>query len=396
MQGSPVTQTQRAFALEIDAARVGQRYEAAGVPCSDSPLHDLALALAASPVWLEAGPALLLVREDGPGTLGILGSFTAEMASSIQAMEWQIDFSLNRLRYVSYQQVEADCKILAAQLTETLGREELEDSRFVAIPRGGRNVLGILSYILDIRGDNRTSDSGRTVIAIDDCAISGLRCAEFLAEETAERVVFAHLYSHPDLRAAVERREPRVQACLGARDLADYAPEDLGAEYDMWKSDWESRSDQRAYWAGHPEHICFPWNEPDITVLNRAANRTEAGWRVVPPDSCVKNRHRPNPQIVVQIQSAGSGEIQPSPSTLFGELAGKVLVANVDSGECIQLEGTAADMWRAVLQHEDLDQATRSLCDLYAVGENELRPDLEELIASLTDKGMLGPDHGGT
>ncbi|MEE9208712.1 MAG: PqqD family protein [Gemmatimonadota bacterium] len=396
MQGSPVTQTQRAFTLDIDAAKVGQRYAAAGVPCSDSPLHDLALALAASPVWLGAGPALLVVREDGPGTIGILGSFTAQMASSIQAMEWQIDFSLNRLRYVSYQRVEADCEILAAQLTDTLGHEELANSRFVAIPRGGMNVLGILSYILDTRGDSQSSGSSKTVIAVDDCAISGLRCAEFLAEDTAERVVFAHLYSHPDLRAAVESREPRVQACLGARDLVDHAPEDLGGEYESWRTNWESKTDPRAYWAGHPEHVCFPWNEPDITVLNRAANRTEPGWRVVPPAACVKNRHRPNPQVVVQTQPAAHGKIQPPPAALFGELSGKVLVANLDSGECIELEGSAADMWRAVLRHEDLDQATRSLCDLYSVGESELRPDLEELIASLTEKGMLGPDRGAT
>lgn len=395
MQGSPVTQTQRAFALDIDAARVGRRYAAAGVPCSDSPLHDLALALAASPVWVGAGPALIVVREDGPGMLGFLGSFAPELESSIQAMEWQIDFSLDRLHYASYEQVEADCEILAARLRETLSLDEMANSRFVAIPRGGRSVLGILSYMLDIRGDRPGSGPGQTVIAVDDCAISGLRCGEFLAQESAEQVVFAHLYSHPDLRTAIERREPRVRACLAARDLVDHAPEDLGAEYVTWKSDWESRSDQRAYWAGHPEHICFPWNEPDITVWNRAADRTEPGWRVVPPASCVKNRHLPNPQVVVQIQLAGAGPIRPLHSTLFGELCGVLVVANVESGECIRLEGSAADMWRAVVRHGELDEATRLLCAEYSVEEAELRPDLDELIASLVEKGMLGTESGG-
>ncbi|MEN8144864.1 MAG: PqqD family peptide modification chaperone [Gemmatimonadota bacterium] len=394
MHGSPVTQTQRAFALDIDAARVGRRYAAAGVPCSDTPLHDLASALAASPVWKDAGPVLLVVREDGPGRLGILGDFPPQLASSIQTMEWQIDFSLDRLRYVSYQQVEADCAILAAQLTERLGREELADCRFVAIPRGGWNVLGILSYMLDIQDHRQDPDSEQTVIAVDDCALSGLRCAEFLEQDTAERVVFAHLYSHPELRAAVENREPRVLACLGARDLVDHAPDDLGGKYEGWKSEWEARSDRRAYWAGHAEHICFPWNEPDVSVWNPASRSTEAGWRVVPPSACVKNRIRPNPNVSVQVQPPAAGELRPLPSTLFGELSGKVLVANVDSGECLELKGTAADMWNAILRHENVDQAVQSLCDLYAVRDSELRPDLNELIASLTSKGVLGPGQG--
>jgi hypothetical protein len=116
------------------------------------------------------------------------------------------------------------------------------------------------------------------VIVVDDCALSGARFHHFLRTVRANRIVFAPLYSPPELRAAILQREPRVVCCLSARNLAGHRLTAQPRETDTW------------YWSGHVEPLCFPWNEPDRTFWNPAAKRWELAWRIVPPELCPKNR----------------------------------------------------------------------------------------------------------
>ncbi len=196
----------------------------------------------------------------------------------------------DRLRYVDYRQAEQDCEILAAKILERWSRSELEGASFAAIPRGGLIVLGMLSYALGLKTAQLREGPG-PLFLVDDCALTGARFASRLKTTDHREVVFVHLYSHPDLRRAIEEKEERVVACVAARDLTDMAPESFPDPERLaeWRRKWRERLGER-YWYGQPEPVCFAWNEPDRPFWNEATGEVEDGWRLLPPHLCLKTR----------------------------------------------------------------------------------------------------------
>ena len=104
----------------------------------------------------------------------------------------------------------------------------------------------------------------RPLIVVDDCALSGVRLSQFLRGCGSSRVLFAPLYSHPELRTAIRRLEPRIEDVLSAADI-------LGERIEADLAE--------GYWRGDTEPLAFPWNEPDRSIWNPAAERWEAAWR---------------------------------------------------------------------------------------------------------------------
>lgn len=336
----------------------------------------------------------LVVRKEPEPLLGVVGRFDAAGRSRLEGLRWQIETALPEMRYVGYEQAERDCEILAEKLVERFGREELRSFRFTAVPRGGFVVLGMLSYILGLSQEQLETphSSEAPLVVVDDCALSGDRFRRFLARTENERVVFAHLYSPLELRRAVEARERGV-VCIGAHDLVDHAPDRQGGGYAAWRERWLRRMDDRGYWVGQPEHVCFAWNEPDISIWNPVTEREEGGWRLVPPKLCLKNRPAPGAEVPpVQVQSAGRGPLKPSPAVLFGELEGEVVVGDIDSGASFVLEGAGADMWRAIVEYGGLEEATSSLLEEYEVDEETLKRDLESFAENLLEQRLLVHD----
>ena len=125
--------------------------------------------------------------------------------------------------YVDYAEAERACERLAASLSGEFGTDDLRRFAYQAIPRGGLIVLGILSYVLDLPATcfNSDADPGRPLVIVDDCALSGARFGRELKSAGSRAVVFAHLYSHPELRSAILRAEPGVEFCVAARNLED-------------------------------------------------------------------------------------------------------------------------------------------------------------------------------
>ena len=252
-------------------------------------LRALGRALAASPRFKEMSQAVLVVRTEEPMRLALLGRFSSAEIVRAEALPSILDKGLRRLRYVSYGDAEDAARSLAGQLMDGLGAETLARCRFVGLPRGGLIVMGMLAYLLDLRAE-QIGDSGRSVngmtdntaplVVVDDCALSGLRFAETLEQTVAPSVVFAHLFSHPSLRESIWEHEPRVSGCYAGQDLRDLADELLDEDRAVWEERWHRRSDGRAYWFGLPEHVCFPWNEPDITRDHEG--RIPAGRRSLP------------------------------------------------------------------------------------------------------------------
>ncbi|HUP01091.1 MAG TPA: PqqD family peptide modification chaperone [Gemmatimonadota bacterium] len=355
----------------------------------------LAAALTASPLWKGMEEAILVLRPGPRPLLSVLGHFDEAEAARVRALTGHLPAALSRLRYVGYPEAERACERLASRLSERLGADAVSEAFFVAIPRGGLVVLGLLAYSLDLRSEQLETfpPPGSTLVIVDDCSLTGLRFARFLEGWPDRRIAFAPLYSHPDLRRAIVAREPEVIACESGDDLHDHAPERLGAEYEAWRRRWTLRSDPRCYWIGQPDHLCFPWSEPTVAFWNPVTEKEEAGWRIGSPERCYANRLRARTR-PVQVQPRAAGPLGPSPTVVFGELNGDVLAADTESGAAIRLEGPAADMWRAIVERGTADGALRRLLDIYAVEEGRLREDLARFIGELKDRGFLGPDEG--
>lgn len=358
-------------------------------------LHALASALSISPLWAEMPGATLIVRTAPEPLLGVVGCFDEADRVRLGALRWQLEYVLPRLRYVSYAQAEEDCERLAARLVKRFGQDELRDFRFAAIPRGGFIVLGMLAYILGLRRSELEPPHlpDAPLVVVDDCTLSGVRFGQFLERIENPLVIFAHLYSPPELRQAIEVREPGRVTCLSARDLRDHAPENLGEEYPAWRKRWLQRMGRHGYWVGQYEQVCFAWNEPDVGFWNPVTEREETGWRFVPPQLCLKNRPASGAKpITVEAQPQGKGPLRPSSRVLFGEFEGQVVVGNLETEESFVLEDVGVDIWQAVVEHGDLDAAADALLESYEVDGATLRADLRGFVEDLLSRGLLEDD----
>lgn len=371
-------------------------------PEGDGPgrLVELARALASSPAWSEMPDAILVVRTQPPAGLALIGRFSPGQVARIEVLPGQLRSQLSHLRYVSYQQAEEDCELLGERLVSHFGTSEVRDFTYVAIPRGGLIVLGMLSYVLGLRratvaGAPAPGASGTPVVVVDDSALTGLRFGEFLRGQGDTQVIFAHLYSHPDLRSAILAREPRMTHVLAARDLTDVAPDLMGDDYPEWKSRWTQRANGACYWVGRPEHVCYPWAEPDFTLWNPVSMREEAGWRVVPPAATLKNRFVDGGPERLQLQPPSSGAIRVADRTYHGTLDGDAVVANLETGEVVRLRGVAAEIWRQLVAAGDPEDAVEVISRLYDADLETIRADVEQTVHRLVTRGLLAVDPAG-
>jgi hypothetical protein len=264
------------------------------------------------------------------------------------------------LRYISYAQAEDDSMHLAERLRQRFGAAPRNEFYYVAMPRGGYIVLGMLAYALDLPRDRLALPDApeAPVVIVDDCALSGARFKQFLSGLSSSRVVFAHLYSPPELRAAIEEQEPRVIACVSAHDLEDQGPRLLGEEHAPWQERFRRMRGEEAYWFGQYAKIGFAWNEPATGCWNGATNQLERGWNLLPPELCLKHRAAADPKTArIVIQEDGPGPIVPAATILFADFDDVILVGESRTGSNYALRGVAADMWRALVKLGDLGQA---------------------------------------
>lgn len=289
---------------------------------------------------------------------------------------------------LTYRQAEAATKQLAAQLVGAFGLAELGCFHYAAIPRGGLFVLGMLSYVLDLKPEALISSATDVpLVVVDDAAYSGARFAQFLSTVAHQEVIFAHLYSHPDLRAAIKHQEPCVVACLAAHDLRDLAPEHYSpeSEYLAWKERWRQRAKRPVYWMGLPEMVVFPWSEPDRPVWNPVTERVEEGWWLTPPDRCLKNWAR----LRVPPSAQAKPTLRSPDGVAFHFDDDSIVLCDLRTEVVYGLEGVAADMWRALVGYGDLQAAAEYLLSFYEVDEQRLWGDLRAFADELLSKGLL-------
>jgi hypothetical protein len=358
----------------------------------------LGRALTASPGFREMQHTVLVVRTEEPMRLALLGRFTEVEANRVEALPAILEKGLRRFRYVSYGDAERATRLLAGQLMDHLGPETLSRCQFVALPRGGLFVLGMLAYLLDLRADQvggagtaelADASEDTPLVLVDDCTLSGLRFAEALERVDSPAVVFAHLFSHPQLREAIQGREPRVVGCFAGQDLLDFGEELLNEDRAKWEERWHERSEGRAYWIGLPEHVCFPWNEPDITIWNAESAVEEAPWRLVPPEFCLKNRPVSPGSVRLQEQRICEGSIRAAESTLFARFEEEVLAADVESGCAYSFPGIAGEIWTALVDGSSPRRVVDALVAEYEVEPGQLEADVDDLLERAVELGLL-------
>jgi hypothetical protein len=361
-------------------------------------LRALGRALTASPRVREMDEAVLVVRTEEPVRLAMVGRFSPAEAARIAVLPAILEKGLGRLRYVSYADAERAARALAGRLVDGVGEETLSRCRFAALPRGGLFVLGMLAYLLDLRadqvGDPLHTESGESggnspLVLVDDCSLSGLRFAETLEGLDATSVIFAHLFSHPKLRDAIQDREPRVVGCYSGEDLRDLGDEFLEEDRGAWEERWKERSGGRAYWIGLPEHVCFPWNEPDITIWNAATESEEAPWRIVPPEFCLKNGPVVPGLVPLQEQPACQGRIRPSEATVFARLEDEVLAANVETGQAFSFPGIAGEIWVRLIGGASPNLVVDGLATEYDAEPARIKADVDSVLERALELGLL-------
>lgn len=286
-----------------------------------------------------------------------------------------------------YAAAEAECERLALALGRELGAGELARCRFVAIPRGGLIVLGILSYQLGLRAEQLLPEAlpGAPMVVIDDCALTGQRLRQALCRLPASEVVVGHLCSPSKLRRAVLAAEPRVRACLAARDLEELPASPDAAAEAAWSERWQARLGGEGYWIGRVQPVVFPWSEPDMPFFNRATERVEQGWRFAPPDRCLKVRAALDPRA----RERRDGAFRAPPGLIHGSFDGVLWLCAPGTGEVVSLHGLGSDAWALLAAGVPLAEALGELAAAHDLPGPELAGEVSAFVAGLLERGLL-------
>ena len=357
-------------------------------------LDGLARAVTASPAWSELGSTAMVVREAPEPMIGVVGRFDEAALTRLSVLTWQFEHVLPRTMVLDYGAVERAVERLAQALTDRFGRRACASFRYTALPRGGYVVLGLLAYALGLDQDRLGTDGAvsEPLLVVDDCVVSGSRLRRYLdAARPTRPIIAATLFAAPELRETAER-DSRVRAVVSAHDLRDDADRRHGIGYEAWREAWRRRG-HGGYWTGQSQHVAFPWNEPDAGFWNAASDRAERMWRLVAPERCAKNRPPVGESpVAVQTQAPGTGPLRPAPTVLTARFEDVHVIGAPHWPGCITLEGTAAAMWDALVEHGTVAAAAEVLTLSYDIAPERLRADLDGFAAALTERGALEVD----
>ncbi len=379
-------------ALELSAEALTAYGGTLGLGAPAAALDGLLEAIAHSPEWALLPATHWAAKLTPTPRIAAFGRFDRAALAGIEAQAGQLDSACRHFLYFDFADVLNDCQRLAEQLRIRLG-DQLARARFVAVPRGGLVVTGLLASALGLRADQLVAaselDGEGPCVVVDDCAISGACFNSFLATLAAPQVIFAHLVSHPDFRTACREAEPRVAACLAARDLPLV---DLGGEALAWHQHWQARDSAGRYWLGSPVPFCFPWNEPERQLWNSVRKVTENAWRMAPPRFCSKNGCWPaagrRPRIH-RSSGCAAGPLRPAAKVLAVSPDSETTIVAAGDGCCYELRGVAASLWAGILEHGRFEVALDQLAADFEVDRKSLEDDCGALVDDLLRRALL-------
>lgn len=74
---------------------------------------------------------------------------------------------------------------------------------------------------------------------------------------------------------------------------------------------------------------------------------------------------------------------------MFKDLDGEIVFLDAEAGRYFSLDGVGRDFWKLVQDGESFENCVATLLRQYNVDEAVLRADLERLLSSLMDRGLL-------
>jgi hypothetical protein len=176
---------------------------------------------------------------------------------------------------------------------------------------------------------------------------------------------------------------------VSAYDLTDHAPAAEGDGYQAWRERWSARH-REAAWVGQPDHVCFPWSEPEATFIDPVTGDEELVWNVLPPELCLRHRHdapRAAPCIVVDDGRVGPYRL--AATVVSADVDDHIVVADVVRAETVVFDGAAAELWRALRRHGRDDAAAADVAARYGVDPTMVHADLHEFVHDMQGHGLL-------
>ena len=368
---------------------------------------------------LSADPRLerirFVVRDTDEPALYAFGEPDTPATERLHHLSLQAHRVHRAARYVGYVEAERLTARLAAELIGRYGRDDVRSFAYQGIPRGGVIVLGMLSYALDLPPAALAPPADETapLVLVDDCVISGVRFRQQWDHIGSRRLILATLFAPDDFCSRIvsgadtSRKPARQFEHVSAVTLPDLAQELYGNAYGAWYSRWQERQEGQGLWIGQPEHLCFAWSEPESSFYNAATGELERGFSFVPAGRCLRARHQTTDRLSVpkfgrkkefgvQIQRDGTGPVRVPPWVVSARLdTDRTAVASFADGggenarACFLLEGTAADMWRSLIDEGTIAGALHALQQLYAIDPVTLSADLTSFCTELLDRGLL-------
>jgi hypothetical protein len=86
---------------------------------------------------------------------------------------------------------------------------------------------------------------------------------------------------------------------------------------------------------------------------------------------------------------AASEPIAIGDDVLYQVLDDELVLLNIANSQYYGLDNVGADMWNLLLEHRDADIVVNRLCEKYEVDEATARCDLQALMQSLREMGLL-------
>lgn len=290
---------------------------------------------------------------------------------------------LPHVRFLTYMDIERDCLALAGLIRARFEDAEIKRWHVVGIPRGGLIVAGMVGYALDLahkqlRPSMEHSETVAPICIIDDCALTGVRIKETLALYPGRQVIFAHLYSHPQLRANITTQEKQVAACLAVHDLETLPQGD--------EDPHQAQFTHGRYFSRPLPPVIFPWGGPSLLVVDPFSGKLEDGWRFGegrPTLKSLAHHHFPTLTGERAEELWRGGE-----HLVIRRAEGALWLLNLDTTTGYKLAGAAAEIWTALAAGNTLAALAPYWNEINkSVEPEQLRQFIEELVAH----GLIQP-----
>ena len=353
--------------------------------------EEVCRAILASPAWFSIGsPIWVRSASSSKDAILVFGDLDDASVARLRHVERWIHQARQRCKWYSYPDTVRLTEKLAVELKECLG-SDISKVDWLAIPRGGLIVLGLLSYALGLRQERleNSLDEERPLVIIDDCALTGNRFSRFTEKVERKEVLFANLCSPLEVREAIVSTEPAVSHCLAADTLHNMAPTLQGKGYDGWEERVRAYLDTKRYWIGQSEIPIFPWSEPDHNFWNPITKTVESGWQVAPPELTLKSKHRESQSPKVFDIPDQKGVFLLGDAVLYYPKDSTVYIFDCETKAQYKLEKVGALLWIAFLKYKTMEDVVALVQSAYSVSPGKAKKDADRFAGQLLQKGLL-------